>query len=420
MAVEFSQLPIEEPFDGSMPSKLGWGIAFAVMAAIGAGAVLLLWPKSMPTNSWQFWATLVIFPIGIPGFIVLRRFSSYEGAKLDAELRNQTAREFNERVFSAAAIPLGLAGAAYRYSADKKENAIGAVQQGSVVLKTQVPFASDAEPVKARWLTVPEMKTESGSKNDDFVRSRQVTSWLLVELLDELLPRVQVLPESMPLVVHLLVENGRSYAQNKRLLEEHWYAKLGRFLNIAPEADSLTDLASLDAWMDQLLEKDSMYATLLVAIQLHPLLAGSPPADAAEAGAALLLIPDALADQHKVSRIANLHRPVRGAVAQPADALPVALRWAGVSGEQIKGGWRTGLDAGRVGALRESAIKLGLTARAIDVDQTIGHGGITAPWLALACAASALANDETEQLVFVAQGEQLTCAVMKPYQVLHA
>lgn len=413
MAVDFSQLPAEEPFDGSPPSKLVWGIAFVVMAAIGVGAVLLLWPKKMPANTWQFWATLGIFPIGIPGFIVLRRFSSYEGSRLDVELRNEAARKFNEQVFNAAGIPLALAGAAYRYSADKKENAMGSVRQGSAMLKTQIPLAADAEPVKARWLTVPKMKEEPGTLHDDFIRRQLVTAWLFDELLGDLLPQLQALPTSVPLTVQLWIANGHKHAQNQSLLEDHWYAKLNRTLKVAPEAEAPADLKTLDTWMDAVLEGADSHAMLIVAIQLHPLLAGSPPADAAEIGAALLFVPDGLASQHKVSRIANLCRPVRGPVAQPADALSTALRWSGVSAEQIKGGWRTGLDAKYAGALREAAIRLDLPVRAIDVDQVIGHGGIAAPWLTLACAASALVNDATEQIAFVAQGEQLDCAVLR-------
>lgn len=419
MAVDFSLLPTEEPFDKPSPSKPVWGVVFVVLAALGVGAVLLLWPKGMPTNGWRFWATLTIFPFGIPSFLVLRRFSSYEGSKLDGELRNEATREFNERVFSAARVPLALLGAAYRYSADKKENAIETVQQGTAMLKTQVPFAPDAEPVKARWLMVPKMRTEPGSKNDDFNRSRHVTTWLLDELLGELLPRIQALPQAMPLIVQLLVANGHPYEQNKQLLEERWYAKLGRSLDVTPETESLTDFASLDTWMDRALESVGMHATLLIAVQLHPLLAGSPPADSAEVGTALLLMPDALARQHKVSRIANLHRPVRGPVALPTDTLSAALRWAGVPADQIRSGWRTGVDIQRAGALREPAIKLGLTVHAVDVDRTIGHAGISAPWIAFTCAASALTDDAPEQIVFVGQGEQFDCVVMRRANTTH-
>lgn len=413
MAVDFALLPAEAPFDESPPSKLMWGIVFVVMTALGAGAVLLFWPKGIPTNTWQFWATLVVFPIGMPGFLVLRRFSSFEGRKLDVELRNEATRALNERVFSAASIPLAVLGAAYRYSADAKENAIQTVQQGGAMLKTQVPIALAAEPVRARWLVAPKMRTKPGDTNDDLIRQRHVTTWLFDEILVELLPSLQAFPPSVPLVAQLLIANGHPHEQNKQLLEERWRAKQGRPLTVAPHAEPTADLDALDTWMDEVLGGTGTHATLVIAMQLHPLLASVPPADATEAGVAILLMPDTLASQHRVSRIANLHRPVRSPVAQPAEALSTALRWAGVSAAQIKAGWQTGLDAKQIGALREPAVKLGLTLQATDVDRTIGNAGIAAPWLALACAASSLTEDAPEQIVFVSQGGQFDCAVVK-------
>ena len=413
MAVDFSLLPSEEPFDEPAPFKLLWVTVFAMMVAVGVGAVLMLWPKGMSTHSLKFWATLVIFPVGLSSLVVLHRYRAYEARKLDVEMRNFAVREFEERVSQAASIPLALAGASYRYSVDEKENAIERILQGSVRLATQKPFALDAEPVKARWLDVPKMRKQSGDLSADLKRRLHVTTWLLDEFLSELVPQIGALPGSMPLLVELQVANGHTHEQNKQLLEERWYAKLDRTLDVAPEARSHMDCMTLDAWMDAAIEGANHHAKLYLAIQLHPLLVSAPAEGVAEAGAAVLLVPAALATQHNVSRIANLHRPVRSQITQPDAALSTSLRWGNVQALQVKGGWQTGLDAQQAGAFRESAVKLGLTVHGTDLDQTIGHAGVAAPWLALACSAASLTHDVPEQVTLIGHGEHIDCAVMK-------
>ncbi|MCO5397762.1 hypothetical protein [Ralstonia soli] len=411
MAVDFSLLPPEETFDDPPPNKVLWSIVFVVLAALCVGAVLLLWPKGMPAHTLKFWATLLAFPIGVSSLVVLHRYRAHEARKLDVETRNHAARQFTECVFNAASIPLAVAGAAYRYSADEKENALATIREGSARLKTQVPYALAAEPVKARWLVAPEMRKEYGDLGDDLKRRQHVTQWLFDELLGELSPHIEALPAKVPLTVQLLVANGHPYEQNKQLLEERWCAKLHRAHDVAPEPSTPADLTVLDQWMDRAIEGESQHATLYLAIQLHPLLHAAPPENAAEVGVALLLMPDAQATQHNVARVANLHRPVRGTFGQPSTALSTGLRWGGAQADQIQGGWQAGIDVSQAGMLREPAIKLGLTAHATDLDQTVGQAGIAAPWLALACAS--LANDAPEQIVLTGQGEQFDCAVMK-------
>ena len=93
--------------------------------------------------------------------------------------------------------------------------------------------------------------------------------------------------------------------------------------------------------------------------------------------------------------------------------MSTVLRWAGAQAEQIQVGWQTGIAVSQGGMLREPAIKLGLTAHATDLDQTVGYVGIAAPWLALTCASASLTNDAPEQIILTGQGEEFDCAVMK-------
>lgn len=414
MAVDFSLLPTSEAPQDSAPSRFVWTVAFFVMALAGVFSALFFWPKDMPTQTWKFWTCLVVFPLGIPAWIILRRYSVHEGRKLDATLSDEAVQNFHANVFEAASIPLVLIGAAHRFSADREENAAKGIKHGAVALKTQDPIADNGDPVQARWLVTPGMRATSGSEEDDRTRHRLVTAWLFGELLDEILPRLQAMPARVPLVIHLSLSNGLARVENENLWWDSWRARSLRSADQAPATQAPASLMLLDTWLDETLRDTNLHATLFVAVQLHPLLAARPLAGTSEAGAVVLLVPDSLARQHRIPHLATLHRPVQGPLEQPDDALSHALTWADVRPAGITGGWQTGLDATQAGALREPARKLGLSAPATDLNQTVGYAGVAAPWLALACAASWLSNDRTAQLILVGQKKHLDCAVLKP------
>lgn len=413
MAVDFSLLPSEASAQISAPSRRVWIVAFFVMAMTGMLVVLVAWPQGMPTQTWKFWTTFIAFPLGISAWTVLRRYSVFEGRKLDAELSNEAVKAFNARVFEAASIPLAVLGAAHRFSSDHDENAPERIDKATLSLKTRDSIAIVGVPVKARWLVIPDMRTTPGSGEDDRNRRRDVTAWLFGELLDELVPRIRQLPAQVDLVIRLSVSNGLTQQENEALWQDRWHARSLRKTEIMPVAESRFDLISLDKWLDEILANADLHATLVVACQLHPLLSGIPPTGSAEAGAALLLVPEELASRYRTPRMASLHRPVRGRLDQPGDALSHAVKWGGVAAKQIAGGWLTNIDSAQAGALQESSRKLGLAVRPADLDQTVGFAGTAAPWLAVACAASSLSSARAEQIVLVGENSHFDCTVLK-------
>lgn len=413
MAVDFSLLPQEETHQDEAPSRFVWTIAFFLMVLAGVFAVLLLWPKDVPTQTWKFWMTLTLFPVGIPTWIVLRRYSVYEGRKLDTEMHNEAVREFNTRVLETASLPLAVLGAAHRISSDLRENAPEHIAEGAVTLKAENPIAKHGDVVKARWIRVPGMQSTPGGKQDDLRRRHCVTKWLFDQLLDDLSPCLQGLPARLPLTVYLSIDNGFTPKQNEALWLACWNEKTSRSAAVTHPTTSPADLMILDRWMDTVIGDEDMHATLIVAIQLNPLLAETPSPGTAEAGVALVLAPDTLANQYSISRQRDLHRPVRGAADPSTHALKHAMQWANAIATRITTAWQTGLDAMHAGALREPAKKLALDLRVTDLDQTVGHAGVAAPWLALACAASAPCGDSTAQFVFVGEKSIVDCAVLK-------
>ena len=417
MAVDFSLLPPQEPEPTDPPSGLVWGIAFLVLALAGVFTALLLWPKGWPTGTLKFWIAVTLFPVGIPALLVLRRFSHYEGRRLDTALRNEASHGYNDRVFTAASRPLAIAGAAHRFSVDRTKNPVETILAGSVKPETREPVARGGEPVKARWFEVPDVALEAGTEEDDHNRQRVVTQWLFGELLMDIATQIKALPSRLDLDVHLLASGGLAYSESEALWNACWHEQQFRHARVAEAVPEAADLLSLDRWLDQVIEEREQQARLIVAVQLHPLLAGTPPAGTAEAGVAVLLVPDALAGRHDIARKANVYRPVRGTFSGPSGTLSStlshALQWAGAAAADIPGGWQTALDPTQAGAVREPAVRLGLAAQATDLDQTVGRAGVAAPWLALACAAGSLSKDVGSQVVFAGHAQGVDCAVVR-------
>lgn len=412
MAVDFSLLPKEVTAPDDPPSRIFWVMTFLVMTVGASLLVLLLWPKHLPTNAWRFWVSLLIFPAGISASVVLRRYAVYEGHRLDALLCNEAVREYNLRVFAVAERPLAMVGTAYRYSSDRNENAVQSIQSGVVRLSSRVPIFSDGDPTRARWLLVPGVKLESGGQEDEELRQMKVARWLFAELLDELAGRLELLPSCIDLGAHVWVSGGLSRKAYLALWRECWAERRLRPMLVIDGAEPLS-LRAIDNWLDQVAAGRECEARLVVTIQLYPLLSEIPPAGVAEAGVAVLLMPREQARQHAVACEANLHRPVCGAFDRLDETISRALRWGDIEAAQVSGVWRTGIGSPQAGVLLQAALHLGLSAQQTDLDQTVGHTGTAAPWLAIACGAKALSAAVVNQVVFHGQADGLDAAVIR-------
>ncbi|WP_432260039.1 hypothetical protein [Cupriavidus sp. TMH.W2] len=412
MAVDFSLLPKEVAIPEDPPSRLFWGVTFILMA-IGFGvAVLLLWPEHLPTNTWRFWISLIFFPSGVAGLAVLRRYAIYEGHRLDVLMRNEAVRDYNAGIFEVAVHPLAIVCTAYRFSADRTENATQSIQSGTVRLESQNPVFSESDPIQARWLLVPGVELKTGARRDDETRHMKVVHWLFLELLEELAESLASLPSPTDLGVHVWVSGGSPRKDYLELWRKCWAERRLRRMHVIDDANPV-NLGAVDSWLDQLAAGRECEARLFVTIQLYPLLSETPPVGAAEAGVAVLLMPRDQATRNEVACEGNLHRPVQGAPDQLDGAICRALQWGGIAASQIGGGWQTGLGSAQTGVLRATALKLELSVKPTDLDQTVGHAGIAAPWLAVACGAKSLSATAPNQILFCGRLESVDAAIVR-------
>ena len=386
---------------------------FAVITLGGVATVLLMWPADMPTKTPQFWITLIGFPVGLAALAVLRLYAMHEGRVLDALAHNEVCQQYRTQVFEYASQPLALIDTAYCISGDAQQNreAIAAMANGALELKLNTPPIPRAQAVKARWLEMPDVRLNTAPAANDRQRQHATLGWLFAQLLQGLNTSLQALPARVPLSVQLNVACALPAETVIALWQTVWDAQALRAVDV-DHVVAAPDLMTLDYWLDHALQAEYQEARLIVTVQLHALLDTPPSAGAAEAGVAVLLMPEALAYQHRIAANHYLHRPERARHQEAGENLAHALQWARLEGKSLVQIWCTGLDQGQYGQWSAPASQLDVDAKDVLLDSSVGDTGIAAPWLALACAHAA-AIDGRARLLLCAQEHTVDCAVLR-------
>jgi hypothetical protein len=205
MPVDFEKLPPEEPESEKPPSRFVWTIVFFVLVLAGVIAVLLLWPKGEPTQTPWFWTCVTVYPFGLAAFVVLRRYSVFEGRRLDAIAWNKAREDHVNEVFSEASRPLAVLAATCRFSSEPKDDDLRKLLDGSVKLEPQTPPKPDSPPVNARWFEKPDAD-ESGIRfKHDNDRQRYILTWAFSTVTDAISEAIRSLPMELRLETQLIL-----------------------------------------------------------------------------------------------------------------------------------------------------------------------------------------------------------------------
>ncbi|MDI9695261.1 hypothetical protein QM312_04965 [Burkholderia cenocepacia] len=406
MPVDFDKLPPEEPVPDRPPSRFVWTIVFFVIVIACIFAVLLLWPKGEPTQSLWFWICITVYPVGIAAFVVLRRYSVFEGRRLDAIAWNDAREKYLNRVFEDASQPLVLVAATYRFASDAKDDAFDKLLDDSIKLEPRIALKHDA-PVNARWFDQPDTDEDGNRFNSDDERQRHVREWVFGELIGDVADAIRALPSELKVAIQLVLPDVANPGEALASWDRQWMkSKLPLHkVEVLPEPP---DLMALDAWLDRINQKRDQQARLLIFVRLNSVLQALPPDGSAEAGVALLVMPEPTQHRFKTDSIARLHRP-NDTNGCPVDiALARALRWGRMEPSAVSRIWQCALDPAVKNAVTAAAIKAGITGTATNIDYIVGHAGEVASWLGIACAAKAIARDGTPQLL-VTTGKSGTC-----------
>jgi hypothetical protein len=398
MAVDFTRLPPEEPVPDNPPSRFFWTVVFFLIATVGVFAVLLLWPKGESTETPWFWTCVTVYPFGLAAFVILRRYSVYEGCRLDAIAWNEARKHYVNDVFDGASRPLAVLAATCRFSSEAKDDDLGGLMDGSVKLEPQTPPKPDAPPVHARWFEKPDVDENGIRFKHDDERQRSVLKWAFSMVTDTIAEAVRSLPTELRFKVQLVLPGIANTDEALAIWNRQWAKTDFRPVQARVLAEH-PDLMYVDSWLDRVNQRFDEEARLIVFVRLNTILQALPPDGSAETVVATLLVPEAACRSCKLAPLAMLHRP-NGTEACPIDdALARALQWGRVEATEIKRIWHGGLDVSEANTATKALVKAGIGAKAANIDYMVGHAGVAAPWFVVACAASAAVQDGAPQLV---------------------
>lgn len=412
MSVNFSKLPPVEPVPDNPPSRIVWTIVFFVIVIAGIFLVLFFWPKGEPTQTPWFWTCVTVYPFGVATFVVLRRYSVYEGRRLDAIAWNEARENYVNDVFDRASRPLGVLATTFRFASEAKEDDFGKLLDGSVKLEPRMAPKPDAPPVNARWFEKPDRNEDGVPFRSDDGRRRYVLAWAFSAVTDAVAEAVRSLPPELGLKVQLMLPALVDVDEALAIWNRQWAWSDLRPVQVRPVPVPF-DLMYADAWLDRVNRKLDEEARLLVCVRLNAVHQALPPDGSAEAVVALLLAPEAICRKFNLAPVAMMHRPNGSDECSVDDALARSLQWGRGEPAEIKRIWQGGLDGAGANAATKALVKAGISAKVANLDYMVGDAGAVAPWFAVACAANAAVQDGAPQLVTTAGKTGVCFAVVR-------
>ncbi|MBG0881265.1 hypothetical protein H0X90_31145 [Burkholderia sp. 9775_39] len=412
MPVDFRALPPEEPEPHNPPSGLIWIFVFFVIAILCAFVILLLWPQGEATRSILFWMSITLYPTSVAAFFVLRRYSVFESRRLDAIAWNNAREKFVSDVFAEASRPLVLIAATYRFASDPNDDMFEKLWEGSTILEARSAPMPDAPPVRARWFDEPPGADGKRRFETDSERQQCIREWVFRALIADIADSVRSLPSDLELVIQLVLpgavaEDEALDSWNKQWREAGLSPRTTETLSEAP------DLMTFDTWLDQINQHREHKARLLVLLRLNEVIRVLAPNGSAEAGVALLVVPEHVQDRLKIEPVAKLHRPNETEEGAVGVALARALRWGRTDPDDISRIWKYGLELVTDNSVATALVKAGIEAKQMSIDCMVGQSDGVGGWLGVVCAAKAVAQDGAAQLVVAVNSHGPCFAVVR-------
>jgi hypothetical protein len=410
MPIDFARVPprmaVPPPPQLSKPV---WAALLCVLLCFGVAITIFLAPQRRPTNPIWFWFCAIGYPTLSWAFFLCCRLGYLYARRSEAIAVNRVSDRETEKCHALAGVPLALIGHAWCFSANRDENDVQGIIDGSLKLRTRASKATPNTDVEARWIEIPNQRFHAGNELTEYSRHDAVCNWLLAQLIDNLTPQLAALPAGITLHIEAVsrcaLENIDVSARLKSLV-------CGKFpalrVILKPPAASLP-LFSADAWFDRMRPD---VAHLLVAVQLRSAVSERLQDGVAEAGVALLLAHQNLARTKAEAPAVLLHRPDRGPINVVGETVQNATRWGKTESKKIAAIWSHGVSPEMEVAIRSSP-QFDEQASRIDLKTTVGDCGEVGGWLATALAAELAARTGNPQLVLTQENRDLIALVCR-------
>lgn len=391
-------------------------LVFLLLTLAGMACAVFAWPGQQSTRTGWFWTCVIVYPIAAAALVVSRRFSVYEGRRLDAQAWNEARKQYITYVFERASVPMFVLESAFFFTTEEAD-VLADLVGGTLMLKAQ-PSLAESGTVTARWLQPDDVNHEKWTRGPDAARQMEVLHWVLRKLMDRMLPTLSILTFEVPLTVKLQVSATALLSDVSAVWSDIW-TKQG-LPPVHVEVIGKQQFSSIESWLDSDDSISRRTVTLLVSVNLNKILSENPPSCSAEAGVALLLAHQDGVDEYSTTPVATLHRPTTGNTDTLSRAMRHALRWGKVQPNSIGTLWLTGIDETSPAAMHRALSETGAmqdrsdAPPEIDIDRTVGHAGVAAPWLSVALAIEHTRKSKVPQLIVIQDDGQFSMAVVAP------
>ncbi len=380
-----------------------WCCIWLACDVLGAGIVLLLWPKTEPASGAWFWFCVVGIPNGVSLVLFGIERAGYEGLWYRAHYRNQHRSRWLAQQLGIAQKPLQVLGVGYCLPLGG-QSLSSVIEAGVRLPVSQVPrtgpgLIEHARFEEAGWLIDDPMDNDLPDDSElrpDAERSAKQVSLLTLKMAEALKPladSVLVLTRYQNIwwpQVRALAPPGKEQAYVAHVSDALRRANLPP---LAVQAASASDgLMVADAWLDA----NERRPLLVVATAWHE---AGPPEKSTEGCVAILLAPGFFRLPASVTVAARLHRPVAGIGSEMEYGLANAAVWGKADAASPARAWITRPVDGCNKALRAAHMDV-LTKDAAQrrADHVVGELGDANGWLSVAAAVES-GGAEVAQLI---------------------
>ncbi|EJL90835.1 hypothetical protein [Pantoea sp. GM01] len=352
------------------PDTRRWLIFLAVVLLLGAAIVAWFWHGDRA--GLIFWCSAIGLPLCLWGLIFSFRRVAYKAHQVGAQSWDIEREQLIKQETQRGQLPAWILDAGIEIrSGQRATNIVDAIETAFPVVERFVPTGKVAA---IQYAALP---------------NREFAAQQAIERLTRRITDV-IAPLREDLSCWLLIDSDiAEESQTEKLILQHLNEQSHRPFNRITQ----NGMAGLDNWLDRTMDTPA----ILVAISAH--LPESPQNGGADAFTALVLANRA---SHHYPDAARLHRPEKGSFAGLDKTLQRAVLWADLKAENLNGAWITG-EAVTQGAAWSNAcdickVTFSMTDDLTVPDSVIGYTHISAPWLMIALAQSALEAEEAQAI----------------------
>lgn len=390
--------PARRPEKPSFRRWLKW------LAGLLIAGSLFSWLSGQPNRSPGFWLFAIALPVSLWLIAAWLRGMIYLLSHLQANAWDRSREEF------------------ILQEVRRGRRALQILQGAFITAHTLATKGFSAPSTEAFVQNKNELCTQHSWNGNGIRHSRLAVSTgtsletFLSQIFADLLPELAVSLNQYPddQQIALLLEADTSVPR-KRVRDLWLNAWQQSDIRLSPEMIDNYGLTAIDHWLENRFKENTLL--LVVAFQVAP----ASPENTGEAVVALLL--GNRMTQKVLTPYALMHRPEQSVPDTLAENITQALDWKPLPPEELHHLWQAGLS--REGRQAVTALygqpplrDVEMSSALYNLDNTLGHTGCAAPWLAIAVAAQEAQEMNKDHLVISGEqgNEMMWSTVVSPYQ----